>query len=293
MALLKPITPETEALLAAMPSAGDTHLWLAKVASRLSKTFPESYTHEILTICADYVTHRKIPAREISDAVAFGYGRCNAGKGIKTYTWPEPQPTLIGEVLAGSEPICNPAMSTGMRPEEVIKCLYCAYDIICISKDQYSPEAYIWPDDFGGVDLAQYQYIVPNPLKAMQGVNKAGEPSVRCQDNIDYRRFIVVEFDKEPDKMNQSRLIGFLSDCIPCVMVVDSGGKSLHGWFPVYDITESKAAMFFGKATALGADASIYDPCKLVRMPGGLRAGKTRQKIIYWDEEALPNDDAA
>jgi len=70
--------------------------------------------------------------------------------------------------------------------------------------------------------------------------------------------------------------------------VVDSAGKSLHGWYPVYNLTESQAAAFFGKAVALGADQSVYDKCKLVRMPGGLRDGARRQRIVYYDEEALP-----
>lgn len=288
MATLKPWSDETENLLSSMPPEGDTHRWFARVASRLAHVMPKEYTMQVLQQCANMVTHRSIPDRELNDALAFGYGEVAVGKG-KKYTWPEPQPTLIGEVLADSEPICNPANSTGLRPTEVMGYLYNPAHILCLSMDQFNYDAMVWPDDFMDAnEVAKYQFIVPNPLKAKVGVNNAGEESVRCQNNIEARRFVVVEFDKEPDKLNQARLLAFLSESIPCVMVVDSAGKSLHGWFPVYNLTESHAAAFFGKAVALGADSTIYDTCKLVRMPGGIRDGKFRQRIVYWDEEALP-----
>ena len=286
MPTLRPWSAETDALLASMPSSGDTHLWFARVASRMSTILPKDETLRILLQCASWVTHRKVPDREVEDAVAFGYGEVPASNS-KRYTWPEPQPSLIGEVLGEADPICDHTQSTGMTPHDALIHLFPAYSIVCVSMDPYNAEAKVWPDDFDDFDASRYQFIVPNPLAELIGINQKGDPSVRCQNNIASRRFIVVEFDKEPDKMNQTRLHGFLSESIPCVMVVDSAGKSLHGWYPVYDKTESQAAAFFGKAVALGADETIYDKAKLVRMPGGMRDGK-RQRVVYWDEEALP-----
>jgi hypothetical protein len=287
MAKIKPWSEETERLLSTMPQAGETHLWFARVASRLANVLDKDDTTHILLTCASWVTHRRIPDREIHDAVAFGYGEVQPTNS-KKYVWPEPKPSLIGEVLGEADPICDHTQSTGLRPDEVLMHLFPAYSIICISMNEFKAESYVWPDDLTEIDLSVHQYIVPNPLVELTGTNQQGQPSVRCQSNILERRFVVVEFDTEPDKVNQARLLGFLSESIPCVMVVDSAGKSLHGWYPVYNLTESQAAAFFGKAVALGADQSVYDKCKLVRMPGGLRDGARRQRIVYYDEEALP-----
>lgn len=288
MAHLSPISPETEAVLSGFPSKGDAHLWLAKVAGRLSGVLDVNEVREILYWSRDHIRHRKIPDREIEDAIAFGFGEVKST--ARKFSFPEPMPSLIGEVLGDTEPIANPANSTGLKPSDVLHGLYASHSIICIGKDEFTAEAYIYPDDTDGLDLSRYQYIVPNPLRALGAVNNAGQPSIRCQNNIESRRFVVVEFDKEPDKLNQAKLINFLSGIMPCLMVVDSAGKSLHGWFPVAGMVESQAAAFFGKATALGADPSIYDPAKWVRMPGGLRDGKKRQRIIYYDEGVLESD---
>jgi hypothetical protein len=270
-----------------MPPEGDTHRWFARVASRLAGVLPRERTERILLTCAGWVTHRRIPDKEVLDAVAFGYGDVASTAG-KKYIWPEPQPSLIGEILGECDPICDPMQSTGLKPSDVLGGLFERYQIICIAMNKYDAEGRIWPDDFDGFDVSKYQFIVPNPLAALVGTNNAGDASVRCQNNILSRRYLVAEFDKEPDKANQAKLIGFLSETIPCAMVIDSGGKSLHGWFPVYDKTESEAAAFFAQAVTLGADQSIYDRAKLVRLPGGLRDGKIRQKILYFDEGALP-----
>lgn len=286
MPKITPWSEETEKILASMPTEGDTHRWFARVAARLAGILPKEETTRILLQCAGWVTHRKVRDREVHDAVAFGYGEV-APAASRQFNFPDPQPSLIGEVLGESSPICNPSESTGMRPGDCLAKLYSIYTIICVAADKYNAEAKVWPDDFHDFDAAAYQYICPNPLAELQGINQAGEPSVRCQSNIESRRFVVVEFDKEPDKMNQARLLSFLSESISCVMVVDSAGKSLHGWFPVYDRTESQAAAFFGKAVALGADQSIFDKAKLVRMPGGIRDGK-RQRVVYFDGEAMP-----
>jgi hypothetical protein len=287
MPTLRPWSAETDALLASMPPEGDTHRWFARVASRLAGVLPRERTERILLTCAGWVTHRRIPDKEVMGAVAFGYGDVKATAG-KKYQWPEPQPSLIGEILGECEPICNPSISTGLKPMEVLGNLFERYQIICVAMNKYDACGRIWPDDFDDFDVSKYQYIVPNPLAALVGTNNTGDASVRCQNNIASRRYVVAEFDKEPDKANQAKLIGFLSETIPCVMVIDSGGKSLHGWFPVYDKTESEAAAFFAQAVTLGADQSIYDRAKLVRLPGGLRDGKIRQKILYFDEGALP-----
>lgn len=291
MARIIPISEETERLLSSLPSPGDCHRWFARIAARLSHSFPDDKgpVRRILYNARDHITHRRISNREIEDAISFGYGEVTPSKS-RTFTWPSTQPDLISEIVAENDPICHPAASTGMRPSEALHHLYPIYTMLCLAHDAYTYEARVWPDDLPDAELdeAGYQFICANPLKTTSALNQQGEPSIRCINNIESRRFVVIEFDKEPDKLAQAKLLNFLStEFTPCCMVVDSAGKSLHGWFPVMGKPEDYAATFFGKAVALGADESIFDLSKLVRMPGGMRNKQHRQRILYFDEEAI------
>jgi len=72
-------------------------------------------------------------------------------------------------------------------------------------------------------------------------------------------------------------------------MVVDSAGKSLHGWFALRGVPEAERVRFFGYACALGADPSRWDVCGWLRMPGGLRrrpeGAPVRQDVVYLGED--------
>jgi hypothetical protein len=287
MALLSPLTPETERLLSRLPPPGEAHRWLSRIASRLANTIPKNRTIDILTQAAAHITHRRITEREILDAAAFGYGETPPSKSRK-FNWPDIYPDLIAEVIAEHDPICNPNQSTGLKPSDVMPSLFPIYSWICLAMDTYTASAHIWPDDLPNIDSQNWQFICPNPLKGPSALNQKGEESTRCINNILERRFVIVEFDQEPDKWAQARLINFLSSSFhPCCMVVDSAGKSLHAWFRADHMSEDEAAILFGKAAALGADRTVFDLSKLVRMPGGIRAGGQRQRIVYFDQEAL------
>ncbi len=62
--------------------------------------------------------------------------------------------------------------------------------------------------------------------------------------------------------------------------VVDTAGKSLHGWFDYPDqdnLDDLKIIL-----RALGCDPKLFSPSQPVRLPGGLRDGKI-QKLVYFD----------
>jgi hypothetical protein len=71
-------------------------------------------------------------------------------------------------------------------------------------------------------------------------------------------------------------------------MVVDSGNKSLHGWFACHRVAELQLAAFFKEAVSLGADPAAWTRCQLVRMPNGKRRfkddrGSRKQSLIYFN----------
>jgi hypothetical protein len=132
-------------------------------------------------------------------------------------------------------------------------------------------------------DLREMQYICPAHLKCRE--------LGRCLDNVDFRRYLVYESDREGLAGNwdgQAGCIDRLSKDMPLKMVVFSGGKSLHAWFDISTRRKDQVQNFIGLCIQLGADPAALRPAQLVRMPGGIRreAGQLQtkeQKVIYYD----------
>jgi hypothetical protein len=162
------------------------------------------------------------------------------------------------------------------------------------------------------------QLIVPSAMKASVGMTAGARPktSARTKDNVGERQYLVIEFDfKLSDEASSNgglgdalhRLIddGFtVADVCAALhqhlakqrrlaLVVHSGGKSLHGWFPCHGESDSQLRPFMDYAASLGADTMTYTPCQFVRLPGGLRRdpdGKERacrQRILYFNPKAV------
>jgi hypothetical protein len=158
--------------------------------------------------------------------------------------------------------------------------------------------------------LGRMSHLIPNPLKSRQPTNS--HYIARSDDNISYRRWIVVEFDfsrygrdgKTPTKWMplldeweasdlrpkdaQVILLGEMSRYGKLAMVVDSGGKSLHGWFPALSMTSAHMRSFIRYAITLGADPALRTPSQLFRMPHGMRAISdfldiTKQPVLYYN----------
>jgi hypothetical protein len=97
-----------------------------------------------------------------------------------------------------------------------------------------------------------------------------------------------VEFDKASTKDIQAWRLWWLSCTFPLSMVLDSGGKSLHGWFYVKgkDIADFKLL-----ALMLGADRAPFSEAQFVRAPGGVRRkddatnGRV-QKVLFFNPYA-------
>lgn len=155
-------------------------------------------------------------------------------------------------------------------PAEVMRALYHTDDLLCMALDIKS--AITQPLRLWRGTEAAMQFIVANPMIDTIGRTQEGKLSFRCHGNATRsRNYQVVEFDRGTPEQQAGILSSLHSREVPLVLVVWSGGKSMHGWFDVRDLEESEKQIFFGEAVRLGADASLWDQCKLVRMPGGRR----------------------
>jgi hypothetical protein len=141
--------------------------------------------------------------------------------------------------------------------------------------------------------LDDLQFVVPNAMRAEEGTALSGKTSFRCRDNAaQHRRFVIVEFDKDGDEAMQPALLWHLRKLAPLVMCVDSGRRSIHGWFYVEPQTEEWQMKFFRYAVRLGADPRMWLPEQLARMPNGTRRDEdgavvAKQLVIYFDPECM------
>jgi hypothetical protein len=96
-----------------------------------------------------------------------------------------------------------------------------------------------------------------------------------------------LEGEKIP-KDTQAAVLLHLAKLAPLALVVDSGGKSLHGWFTTWGRAEEQVAAFFRRARTLGADRAMWTRFQFARMPGGMRDTGKRQQILFFNPAALP-----
>jgi hypothetical protein len=127
-----------------------------------------------------------------------------------------------------------------------------------------------------GIPIAEH--IIPNPLTGERGQTKDGKHSYRADSCVEQFRFAVVEFDA----ISREQQIQFWGGVpLPVVALVDSGGKSVHGWVRI-DATNADAwtrrveDKLFTLLTAVGADVACKNEGRLSRMPGHFRAEKKR-----------------
>ena len=83
-------------------------------------------------------------------------------------------------------------------------------------------------------------------------------------------------------------LHGELADVRPLALVVHSGGKSLHRWYPCDgDAEEDNMHRFMRFAVSIGADPATWTRIQLVRMPQGVRDNGKRQRVLYFNPAVL------
>ena len=131
-----------------------------------------------------------------------------------------------------------------------------------------------------------FEQIVPSPMLTKYGHTKNGKLSQHSLEATGPRRFLVIEGDGTT-KDEQAAVLLHLAERAPLSLVVDSGGKSLHGWFCVAGKTDEQLSLFFRRGCALGADRGLWTRSQFVRMPGGLRDNGNRQQILFFNPRTI------
>lgn len=157
-------------------------------------------------------------------------------------------------------------------------------------------------DRGAGGDYSALQFVVPNPMSRETGTTKAGTTGWRTRDNATSekdRLFYVVEWDYDSQgvpvtKDTQARRLWCLNTFTEgrLAMVVDSGGKSLQGWFRTQGLPQRDVEVFWKLALAMGADPKGEQPEQAFRAPAGTRYPKTgggegtHQAVVYFNTYA-------
>ena len=283
-------------------AGGGIHNWLYRAAYRLHRwggsagRLSADQIHLILRV-AVAGCGRPVPWDEIYNAI------CNsspveiakrqvAGSSPRISTWPLRDPLLRAKAIAESDihqmidlPKVSPeSCRPPLAASGVIGSLFDGDPFICAGDDLRGCRT--MPRLCWGSKLDDLPLVVPSamsaPLGKPQGKNYW---SPRTLENTGPRLHLVTEFDHGTFD-EQAALIWHLSTLAPLVMVVHSARKSLHAWWFCRGVPEEKLRAFMNYAVALGADPITWTRCQLVRMPGGLRDGARRQRVIYFNPDA-------
>jgi hypothetical protein len=206
----------------------------------------------------------------------------------KVVRWPRLDQTRIAQAIRANKKI---EFSVAEQPtDEILEALYPGNPLLCVGRSVYEYNTTRRQEIYA---LSLQQFIVPNPMSRPVGKTIDGKESCKCNDNTGPRKYLIVEFDTTPLD-TQPALIAWLAyrwrEEFPLIMIVHSGGKSLHAWFGV----ENKDPLsFFRQAVSMGADKKLWTVSQFVRMPQGLRQpkdvfGKPKcQFVIYFNPFAL------
>lgn len=277
-------------LAAPPPRSTGLHRWLFCMALKLHAYRTEEEINQLL---ADVPGVRD---GEIADAVRNSKARARRpgalGQNKLASRWPAVHTALRAQVLKcgrglGGLMEASPVNLTagGLDPEVLIDQLFPGNPLLCCgaSATRFDTK----PRELWRGQMTKMQFIVPSPMSKPRGTTKEGKLSARCLDNTGPRRFLVVEFD-QGSKDEHATILLHLSACHgQLAMVVYSGGKSLHGWFPCAGRSDGELRGFFAYAVALGADPATFSRCQQVRMPGGLRDTGAQQSVHYFNPGVL------
>jgi hypothetical protein len=133
-------------------------------------------------------------------------------------------------------------------------------------------------------------HIIINPFTGLSAPKKDGQGNTfRGDGNILTYRHCLVEFDN----LSREDQIRFWSATpLPVLALIDSGGKSIHGWLDVQKLSnvstaadwdrEIKMNLYQQIFNVLGVDRATCNPSRLSRLPGFFRSEKNKFQRLLW-----------
>lgn len=270
------------------------HKWLfraALVLVRCGWDIPdiEQLLRKAASSCGRYVSER-----EINESINNAYKAVYFSEKVfyRTFPkWPKVNQEQINIICRNGQSLgelknASPILFENevLCVEEIIDILFPGNPLLCVGKTNSSFNTLLREEWRG--KLSVMQFIVPSYMTAKVGKTKGGKISAHTLENTGRRCFIICEFDKGTVDQQASLLL-HLASYAPMVLVVHSGGKSLHGWFYCYKYPEDRVKRFMAYAVSLGADQATWTRSQFVRLPGGLRDNGNRQVVHLFNPGVL------
>lgn len=255
----------------------------------LEAGYDETTTFSFLRSAASSVGDRSVPDREIQSAIAYANNRI-AGGGTNNPRWPKFESVYRNEIVAKHGDLLPRLSANSINlsqdPAFYIKALYAPTDLVCVAMSSDS-HLTLPRDTIAAADnLGDVEYINPSPMVKPFGRTQErtpqfpeGKESAHCLDNTGPKRYQVIEFDFGPPH-EHAAILWHLGSKLPLVLIVYSGGKSMHGWFVVSGVPEEVVIEFFNEAVNLGADPKMWSRCQFSRMPCGTNNKTQRQQTV-------------
>jgi hypothetical protein len=108
---------------------------------------------------------------------------------------------LIAKAIVGMPALAelknlSPLDTDAFTAEQIVETLFPGEPtLLCVGADKKLATTRKLSDLRGS--LSKKQFIVPNPMSALSGLNQAGTRSRRCLDNTGLRQYLVIESDPE------------------------------------------------------------------------------------------------
>jgi hypothetical protein len=289
VAVLEKLSPTLRALLDHHPAPGERNVWLYRVASCCrGHCSEEALRNFFFKLRSRWNVGRDLTDAEIERAVARAFlgekhppSSTQRAHQIFTPKWPEPNLAKRQFYSDITEPVFDVSPPVDIDAGAVIDALFPGGGFLCMGREKNAGAT--WQREHWRGHEDDCQFIVPNRMTASVGRNGDGEESYRCIENTGPREYLVIESDIGTNKDEHARLLSHLASKARLVMVVDSGGKSLHGWFDCRHAPAHRIARFMQYAIWLGADRHLWVPCQWVRMPGGTRRDGALQHVLYFN----------
>jgi len=301
--LFRALPKKAQKQLKTCPAEGHgVHQWIFRTAGLLHRCSLKPAENEALL--GQYAS--RTDAREIADAVRNSDPNGSARKQYAANPgprWPARNYDWITDVIRKGPTVAQLKERSAVRlvdsdpprADEIVDWLFPGDPLLCCGASESVFTTKLKSEWRG--QLANLQFIVPNPIVARVGRTQSGKASAHAKQNTGPRQYLVIEFDFEPTDtpvfqvLNELKLTSLdacaallweLGKALRLDLVVHSGGKSLHGWFDCHEIPEEKLHEFMQIAVQLGADPVTWNRTQFVRMPDGFRkAPPNRQSVCF------------
>jgi hypothetical protein len=253
--------------------------------------------HEACSVLYTYESslRRRYQRHEVEDAVALVYGSpvTNAREFVKkplVPVWNAKETERIHKTnpitVQDWQRLTEVPEPWHLQPSQVLRLLFAEPEtLVCAGRANWDFKTRTMIEHG---NLSGWQLVVPAPMVCRLGLTESEPPkwSEHAKSNTGSRRFIVCDFDSPPPEQHAS-IVWQLAKFRTPALVMSSGGKGIHAWFPVTK-HETDNANFWKLAIALGADPALErNPSQFVRMPNGARDNGNRQFVHYLNPRAV------